>query len=323
MDATDGTEERLRPLAGRILANISKVLVGHAQAGELILSALLAGGHVLLDDVPGTGKTLLAKSLARSLDAQFERVQFTPDLLPSDLTGMDVFDQKQGDFRFHPGPLFTNILLADEINRAAPRTQSSLLECMEERQVTVGGTTRRMAEPYFVIATQNPVESQGTFPLPDAQMDRFMLRVGVGYPDMDEALQILQRFIQDDPYASLEPVCTGEEIVRAQRQVKRVHVSEAVLRYIVAIVERTRVYASVALGVSPRGSLALMRCAQALAAVEGRGFVTPEDVKRLARPALAHRLTLRDAFGAGPRGAEQVLEEVLDAVPAPTENWEA
>jgi MoxR-like ATPase len=312
----------IQTLAGKIKSNIAKVIVGKDDVVELVLAALLAGGHVLLDDVPGTGKTMLAKSFARSVGVEFKRVQFTPDLLPSDLTGINYFNQKLGEFMFRSGPIFTGVLLADEINRATPRTQSSLLECMNERQVTVDGTTYKLAEPYFVIATQNPVESQGTFPLPEAQLDRFIIKTSVGYPKSGEAAAILRRFINDSPFDALLPVCTGGEAASACQSVKFVYLSDELIKYIVAIVEATRTYEGVAIGVSPRGSLAMMRCAQALAAINGRGFVTPEDIKRLAPCVFGHRLMLHDAFGSDRLRPDTVIGDILASTPVPTESWE-
>jgi len=280
-------------MAKKIKENIEKVIIGRSSELELIVCALIAGGHVLLDDVPGTGKTVTAKALARSVDCRFSRIQFTPDLLPSDVTGMSVFNQKEFCFEFREGPAFTNVLLADEINRATPRTQSALLECMEERQITTDGVTRKLAKPFFVIATQNPVETSGTFPLPEAQLDRFLMRIKQGYPDTEGELAILDRFINDDPLASIEPVASAADIVDAQRSYQSVLVSEPVRRYIVALTEATRVLTDVTLGVSPRGMLWLMRASQALAAVSGRDYVLPDDVKKLAVPVFAHRLVSR------------------------------
>jgi MoxR-like ATPase len=312
----------IKPLSDRIMANIAKVIVGKDDVAQLVLSAFFAGGHVLLEDVPGTGKTMLAKTLAKSVGVDFKRVQFTPDLLPSDLTGINYFNQKQGDFTFRRGPAFTNILLADEINRATPRTQSSLLECMEEKQITVDGTTYMLTEPYFVIATQNPVETQGTFPLPEAQLDRFLIKTSVGYPGTEEAASILSRFINVSPLEDLKPVCDFDEVVAAKKCVRDIYVSSELIKYIIEIVEKTRTYESVSMGVSPRGSLAMLKCAQAYAAISGRSFVTPEDVKRLAPFVFGHRILLRDDFRAGRPRAEAIIGEVVKEVAVPTEKWD-
>ncbi len=310
---------KMESIAARVRENIAKVIVGKEQELELLLAALIARGHVLLEDVPGTGKTVLAKSLARSLDCAFSRIQFTPDLLPADVTGMRIFMQNTGEFEFQPGPVFTNVLLADEINRATPRTQSALLECMEERQVTEGGVTRALSAPFLVIATQNPIEIQGTFPLPEAQLDRFLMRVKLGYPDTAEAVRILSRFLRDDPLSSLSPIATKEELVAAQKACLDIEVSEPILAYIAAVCERTRQFEQTQLGVSPRGMLALMRASQALALVRGRAFVTPDDVKRLCVPVLAHRVVVRGMYGrAG--ASEQLVSQAVEETPVPTES---
>ena len=309
--------EEISGLAARLTANIGRVIVGKEKETGLVLAALLAGGHILLEDVPGTGKTTLAKSLARSIDCAFARVQFTPDLLPSDVTGMRIYDQREMRFSFIKGPVFTNILLADEINRATPRTQSALLECMEERQVTDGGTTYPLAAPFLVIATQNPVETQGTFPLPEAQLDRFMIRLSLGYPGREEAVAMLARFIRNQPLEALSPAASAEEITEAAALIKDCHVSEDVMRYMAAVCEAARDANTVRLGPSPRALLALMRCAQALAAIRGRAYVIPDDVKELAVPVLAHRVILRGMHSG--MTAEEFILSVLAAVPAPTE----
>ena len=294
------------------------MIVGKESAIKLVLCAMLARGHILLEDVPGTGKTVMAKSLARSLDAGFSRIQFTPDLLPTDVTGLSVWDAQAGKFTFKPGPVFTNILLADEINRATPRTQSALLECMEERQVTEGGETYALEAPFLVIATQNPVETQGTFPLPEAQLDRFLIRVSLGYPrTRDEAVALMQRFAADDPLAALEPVAKKGDLAGAAWLCAQCHVSEAVMAYIADLAEAARDPEKVRLGPSPRAMLALMRAAQSLAAIRGRDYVIPDDVKELALPVLAHRIVPR---GLGDHArAEEFLRELLDRVPVPTE----
>lgn len=312
------TQELVAQLAKRLSENISKVIIGKESILELMLCALISRGHVLFEDVPGTGKTMIAKALAKSLNCTYTRIQFTPDLLPGDVTGISIFNAQQGTFIFNPGPVFTNILLADEINRATPRTQSSLLECMEERQVTIDGQTRNLEEPFLVIATQNPVETQGTFPLPEAQLDRFLMRLKPGYPNTKEAVAILKRFEKDNPLEKIEPVADAQDILNAQSAFQNAYVSEPVMDYIVAICERTRTLSQVQLGASPRAMLALMRASQALSMIRGRSFVTPDDVKNLAKPVLAHRMIVRGMYSK--EGLqEQAVEEALSGVVAPTE----
>ena len=311
----------IKALADALRANIAKVVVGKEDVVDKVLAALLAGGHVMLEDVPGTGKTLLSRALAASMDGRFSRIQFTPDLLPADVTGMAVFSPKSENFTFKPGPIFANIVLADEINRATPRAQSAMLECMEEKQVSSDGTTYPLPAPFFVIATQNPVETQGTFPLPEAQLDRFMVQLSMGYPTREEQTAILQRFMQESPQESLRPVANAEQIAQAQKAVRSVRVTPELLDYIGALCEKTRALDDALLGASPRAALALMRVSQSLAAIRGRDYVTPEDIKTMAEPVLAHRLILRTAYGRRGRAAEAV-GEVLASVPVPTETIE-
>ncbi len=308
--------------AGALLANIAQVSVGQAGPAELLLVAALTRGHVLIEDVPGLGKTTLAKALARSLDCSFRRLQFTPDLLPSDITGVNVFNQQTGAFEVRPGPVFTQVLLADEINRAGPRTQSALLEAMEERQVSVDGVTRPLPEPFLVLATQNPIELEGTFPLPEAQLDRFLLRVTLGYPDAAAEHAILRRFRDADPLADLRPVASADTLAVLGRQCRAVHVSAAVETYLVALARATRAAPTLALGASPRATLALYRAAQALAALRGRAFVLPDDVQTLAGPVLAHRLIPSQAARLRSRSVADLLAEIVAAVPVPVEeSW--
>jgi len=304
-------------LGKKIIENISKVVVGKDDALELLLVALLADGHVLLEDVPGVGKTLIAKSLANSIKGTFKRIQFTPDLLPADITGFNVYDQKSGQFRFQSGPVLTNILLADEINRAIPRTQSSLLEGMEERQVTIDGKTYPLPIPFFVMATQNPIELEGTFPLPEAQLDRFLLKISLGYPNKAEEMTMLKRFQKDDPFVTLGPVADPEQLTNLQQLRKEIRVSAPVREYITDIVAATRNTESLRFGSSPRGSLGLMRASQGLAAVRGRRYVLPDDVKQLVRPVLAHRIILNEEGKLRGEAPEQILAEIISRIPVP------
>jgi MoxR-like ATPase len=302
--------------------NIARVIVGKPATVELLLVALLSQGHVLLEDVPGLGKTTLAKALARSLGCAFHRLQFTPDLLPSDITGVSIFNQKTSEFEFRPGPIMSQIVLADEINRAGPRTQSALLEAMEERQATVDGVTRPLPRPFLVIATQNPIELEGTFPLPEAQLDRFLLRLSLGYPENDEEREILRRFRVADPLADLEPVATGDQILALSAECRQVYVSRAVETYVLALVRATRDNPAVALGASPRGAMALYRTAQALAAIHGRSFVVPDDVQSLIVPALAHRLMPSGQSRLRGKAVADILRDVVAKVPVPVEeSW--
>ncbi len=314
-------------LLTRIKDNVSKVIIGKESVTKLLLAALAAGGHVLLEDVPGTGKTVLAKSLARSMEFSFGRIQFTPDLLPSDVTGLSYYNQEKGTFVFKEGPVFTNLLLADEINRATPRTQSSLLECMGEGQVTVDGTTRSLGVPFFVIATQNPVETLGCYPLPEAQMDRFLMRISMGSLNEAEERQMIDRYINDQPLETIQPVCTLQEIAALQKECRSIYVHEDLRNYIVTLVQGTRKYASgsgdtntrsIAEGVSPRGTLALLRASQGYAMVEGRDFVAPEDIKTVAVPVLAHRMISEAAYT---KQKEATVRGLLNSVSLPTEDW--
>ncbi len=311
---------QIRSLAQRVKQNVSRVIVGKDDVIDLLLVALFSSGHVLLEDVPGTGKTLLAKTLAKSINCSFKRIQFTPDLLPSDLSGINYFNQKTGDFQFRPGPVFSNILLADEINRATPRTQSSLLECMEERQVTIDGETRRLERPFMVLATQNPVENQGTFPLPEAQLDRFLIKVNMGYPSGDESVEILKRFKAGNPVEDIAPVADGSEIVAAQNAYSQTHVGDDMLRYLVSIVEKTRQHEDIVLGVSPRGSQALLKAAQLYAILQGRDYVAPDDVKAMVKPVLSHRIVLKHTVRMKESYVETILEQILREVPVPSED---
>ena len=305
-------------LRERVLSNIGKVIIGKDEVVTQLLTALLAEGHVLLEDVPGTGKTKVAKALAKSLAVDFSRIQFTPDLLPGDITGLTIYDQKQGEFVLRKGPAFTNILLADEINRATPRTQAGLLECMEERQITIDGETYPAGMPFFVIATQNPVETAGTFPLPEAQMDRFMMKLSMGLPTKEEECEIMERYMKDEPLFSLQPVMTPEDLEAAKRQINEIYVHKCVMEYMVDIVSATRSGENVLMGVSPRGTLAFLRCVKAYAYLQGRTFVTPDDVKALAVPVLAHRIVM----GYGRTGeSREFVKKIVEFTVVPTEEY--
>jgi len=308
----------LRTRAGAILDEVERAVVGKRDALELILLAILSDGHVLLEDYPGLAKTLIARSLSRATSLRFARIQFTPDLMPSDVTGSSVFDQRSAEFDFRAGPIFTNILLADEINRAPPKTQAALLEAMQERQVTSEGETRRLPQPFIVLATQNPIEYEGTYPLPEAQLDRFLIRAGIGYPAREHEIELLGRRLErGEDEVELSPVVDAPTLVAMQRALERVHVSPAIEGYIVDIVAATRASRQLAVGASPRGSLALMKLSRAKAALAGRDFVVPEDVKAIAAPALAHRLTLRPELWVRRIRGEDVVAEALASVPTP------
>ncbi|MGH2608745.1 MAG: AAA family ATPase, partial [Tepidiformaceae bacterium] len=296
-----------------------RVIVGKPDVVRLVLVALLCEGHILLEDVPGIGKTTLAKAIARSLDCSFRRIQFTPDLMPSDITGIHYYNQKLGEFAFREGPLIAQVVLADEINRATPRTQAALLEAMEERQLTVEGVTTRLPRPFLVMATQNPIELEGTFPLPEAQLDRFLLRLALGYPDEDGEDEILSRYETESPLESLHPVTTAEELTRMTTALARLHIEPVVRRYAVRIVRETRTESAFELGASPRASLALFRAARAHAVVEGRDYVLPDDVKQMAPHVIPHRLILSSQARLRGRDAAEVFGELLERVPAPVE----
>lgn len=306
---------QIREFITRVTENVENVIVGKREAIELVLVALLCEGHLLIDDVPGVGKTMLARAVAASLGGSFKRIQCTPDLLPNDITGVSIYNQKTGEFDFQPGPVFVNILLADEINRATPRTQSALLEAMQEQQVTVDGVSRELPAPFLVIATQNPVEYEGTFPLPEAQLDRFLLRIVLGYPGSQEEQHMLTRLQREHPITRVRAVAQCADLLELRRQVWEIHVDETIQQYVVAISSATRHHPDVVLGASPRASLALFKSAQALAAARGRDHVIPEDVQQMAEPVLAHRLKLRAESELRGKQAASVLREVIESTP--------
>ena len=313
MDNINWTAERARA----IVEAVETVIVGKHEAVELTVIGLMCNGHVLIEDIPGVGKTMLARSIAAALGAQYRRIQFTPDLLPADITGTSIFNQKTGEFAFRPGPIFANILLADEINRATPKTQSSLLEGMEEFQVTVDGATRPLEHPFFVIATENPIEYRGTYPLPEAQLDRFLMRINLGYPTPEQEVVILERQVKQHPIHSVRPVVGKDEMLQMQENVREVHIESSLKRYMVEIVGATRDHPLLALGASPRASLGLMRTGQARAALSGRDYVLPDDVKTLAASVLCHRLILKPEARLRQNDLVSLVHEILDQVPVP------
>lgn len=306
--------------AEELINNINKVIVGKNDVVELVVTSLITGGHVLIEDMPGTGKTMLCKTLAKSVDADFGRVQFTPDLLPSDITGLNVYNQKTGEFVFYKGPVFCNILLGDEINRATPRTQSSLLECMEEKQVTIDRETRQLEAPFFVIATENPIETSGTFPLPEAQLDRFLMRLSMGMIGGKEERELLKQKAKGEVINDIEAVCTRQDIIEMQKEAENVYVHHELIDYICNICEATREKTDIMAGVSPRGAIALMKAARSYAYIHNRNYVVPEDVKTLAIPVLAHRLVLLEGF-AGRKSYEDRIKAILEEIAVPTEDW--
>ena len=301
----------------KIINNIEKVIVGKRQPVQLAVISLLCQGHLLIEDVPGVGKTILARSLAKSLGCLFSRIQFTPDMLPSDVTGVSIYNQITGKFEFRPGPIIAQIVLSDEINRATPKTQAALLEAMEERQITVDGITHPLPRPFMVMATQNPIEYEGTFPLPEAQLDRFLIRLTLGYPDLNDEIEVLERQQFQHPVIDLSQVAQEDELLKAQEAIKSIQVSPAIKRYIVELTRQTRQHADVYLGASPRGSLALFRTGQARAAMDGRDFVLPDDIKALVKPALSHRVILGPAARLRDLSTDQILDEVISRVPVP------
>ncbi len=313
--------EQIRLLAEKVMQNVEKIIVGKKDIVEKMLVAIICQGHVLLEDVPGTGKTLLAKSISTSIQCNFSRIQLTPDLLPSDITGIHFYNQKESDFTFRAGPIFSNIILADEINRATPRTQSALLECMEELQVTVDGITKKLDRPFLVMATQNPIDIQGTFTLPEAQVDRFLMKLKLGYPSSEEGVSILRRFKESNPSLTLEAVINKEDLLEAQNSYYVIHVSDDLLAYIIAIAEATRVHPDIMLGVSPRGTQSLLRAIQALAILRGRTYATPDDIKEMALPVLAHRIVVKGALKLKAGMAEELLLGIMKQIPVPSEEF--
>ncbi len=318
-DTAETALASVKEMADRVVANIGRVIVGKREVMELALVAVLCQGHLLIEDVPGIGKTMLAKTIARSLGCSFKRIQFTPDLMPADITGLNYYNQKTGEFEFHPGPIIAQVVLADEINRATPRTQAALLEAMEERQVTIDGVTVPLPRPFLVLATQNPIELEGTFPLPEAQLDRFLLRLRLGYPSEGEEEEIIERFESSDPLAATEPVLEAADVVRLGEALTAVTCEPVVRRYLVQVVRATRESDVLDLGASPRASLALFRTARALAAIRGRDYILPDDIKYLAPHVIPHRLILGTQAHLRGRDAEGVVREILETLPVPVE----
>lgn len=314
---TSAQAQQIADTAAAIRDNIQLAIVGKSDVIEHILAALFSAGHILVEDVPGIGKTTLARSLAYSLDCEFRRIQFTPDLMPSDITGIHYYNQHNGQFEFRPGPVISQVVLADEINRATPRTQSALLEAMAERQVTIDQDTMPLPAPFLVMATQNPIELEGTFPLPEAQIDRFLLRLRLGYPSETDEAALLERFEDADPLGSLRPVASADDVLHIQSLVRRIYIDPVLRSYLVRVIRATREHPDVALGASPRATLGLYRCAQALAGIRGQEYVTPDDIKTLASPALAHRIILKSMARLRERNQESVVAEVLEAQSVP------
>ena len=311
---------KIRTFGGKVKENVEKVIIGKSDVVELVILALLCEGHVLIEDIPGVGKTVLAKSIARSLGCSFHRIQCTPDLLPSDITGTYIFNQKTADFEFRPGPIMAQIVLTDEINRTTPRTQSALLEAMQERQVTAEGETKMLPRPFMVLATQNPIEQEGTFPLPEAQLDRFLIKIKIGYPSAEDDKKLLARFRQDDPLEDLKPVVSADELMQMQAACRGVHVAADVEDYIIRLVHATREHPSLQLGASPRAMMALYHTSQVMAALRGRSFVIPDDVKYLTVCTLSHRIIPKAESSLRGNSAEQALREIIDSVSVPVES---